>query len=45
MYATSRSSVLGAGADAFLLKGCSTKELMEAVMAGPSGAQGIRGSM
>jgi DNA-binding NarL/FixJ family response regulator len=32
MYATSRSSVLAAGADAFLLKGCSTKELMEAVM-------------
>jgi DNA-binding NarL/FixJ family response regulator len=32
MYATSRSSVLAAGADAFLLKGCSTKELMEAVI-------------
>jgi DNA-binding NarL/FixJ family response regulator len=33
MYATSRASVLGAGADAFLLKGCSTKELMDAVIA------------
>jgi DNA-binding NarL/FixJ family response regulator len=41
MYATSRSSVLSAGADAFLLKGCSTKELMEAVMPGPSAAPGI----
>jgi DNA-binding NarL/FixJ family response regulator len=36
MYATSRTSVLGAGADAFLLKGCSTKELMEAVMPRPA---------
>jgi len=35
MYATSRASVLAAGADAFLLKGCSTKELMDAVLARP----------
>jgi DNA-binding NarL/FixJ family response regulator len=32
MYATDRASVLGAGADAFLLKGCPTSELLEAVM-------------
>ena len=41
MYATSRVAVLDAGADAFLLKGCSTKELMEAVMPRPAGAPGI----
>jgi DNA-binding NarL/FixJ family response regulator len=41
MYATSRSSVLVAGADAFLLKGCSTKALMDAVMPRPAGAPGI----
>jgi DNA-binding NarL/FixJ family response regulator len=34
MYATDRASVLGAGADAFLLKGCPTSELLEAVMPG-----------
>jgi DNA-binding NarL/FixJ family response regulator len=32
MYATDRASVLGAGADAFLLKGCPTSELLDAVM-------------
>lgn len=32
MYATDRVSVLAAGADAFLLKGCPTKELLDAVM-------------
>ncbi len=32
MFATDRASVLGAGADAFLLKGCPTSELLEAVM-------------
>jgi DNA-binding NarL/FixJ family response regulator len=32
MYATDRASVLAAGADAFLLKGCPTKELLDAVM-------------
>jgi DNA-binding NarL/FixJ family response regulator len=32
MYATDRASVLDAGADAFLLKGCPTSELLEAVM-------------
>jgi DNA-binding NarL/FixJ family response regulator len=32
MYATDRASVLGAGADAFLLKGCPTSDLLEAVM-------------
>lgn len=32
MYATNRSAVLLAGADAFLLKGCSTGELLDAVM-------------
>ena len=40
MYATSRASVLGAGADAFLLKGCSTKELMDAVIARPADGPG-----
>lgn len=32
MYATDRASTLTAGADAFLLKGCPTSELLEAVM-------------
>jgi DNA-binding NarL/FixJ family response regulator len=32
MYATDRSAILLAGADAFLLKGCPTSELLEAVM-------------
>lgn len=32
MYATDRSAVLLAGADAFLLKGCPTSELLEAVL-------------
>lgn len=32
MYATDRSAVLLAGADAFLLKGCPTSELVDAVM-------------
>ncbi len=32
MYATERAAVLSAGADAFLLKGCTTKELLDAVM-------------
>lgn len=32
MYATDRSAFLLAGADAFLLKGCLTSELLEAVM-------------
>lgn len=32
MYATDRSAVLLAGADAFLLKGCPTSELLDAVM-------------
>jgi DNA-binding NarL/FixJ family response regulator len=32
MYATDRASVLAAGADAFLLKGCPTMELLDAVM-------------
>jgi DNA-binding NarL/FixJ family response regulator len=40
MYATSRSSGLAAGADAFLLKGCSTKELMDAMMPQPAGGPG-----
>jgi DNA-binding NarL/FixJ family response regulator len=40
MYATSRASVLAAGADAFLLKGCSTKELMDAVMPRLAGGPG-----
>jgi len=34
MYATDRASVLEAGADAFLLKGCPTGELLDAVMPG-----------
>lgn len=32
MFATDRASVLSAGADVFLLKGCSTQELLDAVM-------------
>jgi DNA-binding NarL/FixJ family response regulator len=32
MYATDRASLLAAGADAFLLKGCPTRELLDAVM-------------
>ena len=32
MYATDRASVLTAGADAFLLKGCPTSELLDAVI-------------
>lgn len=32
MYATDRTAVLLAGADAFLLKGCSTSELLDVVM-------------
>jgi len=32
MYATDRSSVLASGADVFLLKGCPTTELLDAVM-------------
>ena len=35
MYATDRATVLAAGADAFLLKGCPTQELLDAVMPGP----------
>ena len=31
MFATDRASVLAAGADAFLLKGCPTNELLDAV--------------
>ena len=38
MYATDRASVLGAGADAFLLKGCPMSDLLEAVM--PVGSAG-----
>jgi DNA-binding NarL/FixJ family response regulator len=34
MYATDRAPVLEAGADAFLLKGCPTSELLDAVMLG-----------
>lgn len=37
MYATDRATVLAAGADAFLLKGCPTSELLDAVAAkGPT---------
>ncbi len=36
MYATDRAAVLLAGADAFLLKGCPTSELLAAVMAAPA---------
>ena len=32
MYATDRASLLAAGADAFLLKGCPTRELLDAVL-------------
>jgi len=36
MFATDRTSALAAGADTFLLKGCPTSELLDAVM--PEGA-------
>jgi DNA-binding NarL/FixJ family response regulator len=36
MYATERAAALESGADAFLLKGCPTHELLEAVMPGVS---------
>jgi len=35
MYAADRTPALAAGADAFLLKGCPTSELLDAVMLGP----------
>ena len=39
MYATDRASALAAGADAFLLKGCPTQELLDAVIPiGPAGS-------
>ena len=38
MYATDRASALAAGADAFLLKGCPTSELLDAVMPRLAGA-------
>lgn len=43
MYATDRTSVLAAGADAFLLKGCPTQDLLDAVMPGEatSRSQGV----
>ena len=34
MFATDRASVLTAGADAFLLKGCPTSEILDAVIPG-----------
>jgi DNA-binding NarL/FixJ family response regulator len=34
MYATDRAAFLAAGADAFVLKGCPTSELLDAVMPG-----------
>ena len=34
MFATDRTSALTAGADTFLLKGCPTSELLDAVMPG-----------
>jgi DNA-binding NarL/FixJ family response regulator len=37
MYATDRASVLAAGADAFLLKGCPTRDLFDAMMPRPAG--------
>jgi DNA-binding NarL/FixJ family response regulator len=36
MYATDRASVLAAGADAFLLKGCPTRDLFDAMIPGPA---------
>jgi len=35
MFATDRTAALAAGADTFLLKGCPTSELLEAVMPDP----------
>jgi DNA-binding NarL/FixJ family response regulator len=40
MYATDRAPVLAAGADAFLLKGCPTQELLDAVMPRPADLPG-----
>ena len=40
MYATDRASILAAGADAFLLKGCPTRELLDAVMPRPADLPG-----
>ena len=37
MYATDRASALAAGADAFLLKGCPTREILDAIMLRPAG--------
>ncbi len=39
MYATDRASVLAAGADAFLLKGCPTKELLDAMVPGKANSR------
>lgn len=40
MYATDRAAVLLAGADAFLLKGCPTSELLAAVLPAPRNSLG-----
>ena len=40
MYATDRASALAAGADAFLLKGCPTSELLATVMPNLTGGLG-----
>jgi DNA-binding NarL/FixJ family response regulator len=37
MYATDRAAALAAGADAYLLKGCPTRELLAAVIPGRAG--------
>ncbi len=39
MYATDRAAILMAGADVFLLKGCPTSELLDAVSSGLAGGQ------
>lgn len=43
MYATDRSAVLLAGADAFLLKGCPTAELLDAMVLPPVVGKGSAG--
>jgi len=40
MYATDRAAALESGADAFLLKGCPTSELLDAVMPEQAGLPG-----
>ena len=42
MHATYRAPALAAGADAFLLKGCTAEELQRAILAKPAAGEGDR---